>query len=218
MHHRAERVEALGKIAAPPICDNPAMTRAIGGEHAPPHTYHHLFFALWPDAGVRAQIEAAAQILKSEHAPLGRWIKPHRYHLTLRYLGEHTSLPESLVAAALAAGDDVRARSFDVVLDVAGSFANRKIPWWLGCAGVANGFTALWKEIVAGLEAKGHPQHDEVDPVAHVTILRDADRRLPRTPIAPIVWPAREFVLIDSQLGPQARYEILRRWPLTESG
>ena len=149
------RVDALGKIAAPPICDNPAMTRAIGGERAPPHTYHHLFFALWPDADVRARIEAAAQILKSEHAPLGRWIKPHRYHLTLRYLGEHASLPESLVAAALAAGDDVRAPSFDVVLDVAGSFANRKIPWWLGCAGVANGLTALWEAIVAGLDAQG---------------------------------------------------------------
>ena len=177
---------------------------------------HHLFFALWPDADVRARIDATAGHLKKQHAPSGRWIKPHRYHLTLRYLGEHASIPESLVAAALAAGDRIDLRWFDLDLDVAGSFANRSIPWWLGCTDVPQGLAALWEGIAIGLAAHGHPQRDDVDPVAHVTILRDADRRLPTTPVAPIAWRIDEFVLIDSLLGPQAGYTILRRWPLSK--
>jgi RNA 2',3'-cyclic 3'-phosphodiesterase len=194
------------------------MTRAPGGERTRPRDYHHLFFALWPEADVRERIDAAAQQLKRAHAPRGRWIRPHRYHLTLRYLGEHASLPDALLVAALAAGEAVRAGSFDLRLDVAASFANRSIPWWLGCGGVAQGFTELWREIAAGLAANGQPQRDDVDPVAHVTILRDADQRLPTMPIAPIDWPVRGFVLIDSHLGREARYEILRRWPLPDAG
>ena len=89
---------------------------------------HNLFFALWPDDDVRERIASAAQQLKKTHAPRGRWIKPHRYHLTLRYLGEHAALPDSLLAACHAAGDAVRAASFRFALDTAASFANRKIP------------------------------------------------------------------------------------------
>lgn len=190
------------------------MTRAPETERARPGVFHHLFFALWPDEDVRARIDAAAQQLKNEHAPRGRWIKPHRYHLTLRYLGEHARVPEALVAAALAAGDEVRARSFEIALDIGGSFANRRIPWWVGCSTIAEGLATLWEAVDARLAAHGHARHDEVDPVAHVTILRDADRCLPATPITPIAWAVDAFVLIDSVSGPQAHYDILRRWPL----
>ena len=61
---------------------------------------HNLFFALWPDDDVRARIASAARQLKKAHAPRGRWIEPHRYHLTLRYLGAHATVPDALLAAA----------------------------------------------------------------------------------------------------------------------
>jgi 2'-5' RNA ligase len=192
------------------------QTRLFGIERAAPSASHNLFFALWPDADVRAWIDAAARRLKSDHAPRGRWIKPHRYHLTLRYLGEHAELPGELVAAACAAGDSVRAPAFDFTLDIAASFANRKIPWWLGCTDTAPGLSTLWNEISSALRAHECRVPDDADPVAHVTILRDADRALSATPIAPIEWPVGEFVLIDSLLGPVSGYTVLRRWALRD--
>jgi RNA 2',3'-cyclic 3'-phosphodiesterase len=188
--------------------------RLSGIERPPPRVSHNLFFALWPDAVVRAQIDAAARRLKQVHAPAGRWIKPHRYHLTLHFLGEHATLPADLVAAACAAGDGVRAPAFDFTLDIAASFANRKIPWWLGCRELAPGLAALWESISAGLRASGYGIRDELDLAAHVTVLRDAARALPATPIAPIEWAVGEFVLIDSLLGPESSYTVLRRWVL----
>ena len=185
-------------------------------ERMPPQVSHNLFFALWPDAEVRAQIDVAARHLKQVHAPAGRWIKPHRYHLTLLFLGEHVSVPGDLVAAAVATGDRVHASVFAFALDIAASFANRKIPWWLGCREIAPGLARLREDISTGLRASGYGIRDEVDPVAHVTILRDAGRALPATPIAPIEWAVGEFVLIDSRLGLESSYTVLRRWPLRE--
>lgn len=175
---------------------------------------HNLFFALWPDDDVRAGIASAAQRLKASHAPRGRWIKPHRYHLTLRYLGEHSTLPEPLLAACHAAGDAVRVSSFSFALDAAGSFANRKIPWWLGCHAMPAALDALWDDLSRGLRANGIATEEPAPRVAHVTIARDADRQLAPERIAPIAWPVRDFVLVDSVLGAESSYTILRRWPL----
>ena len=187
-----------------------------GIERMPPRVSHNLFFALWPDADVRAQIDAAARYLKQMHVPAGRWIKPHRYHLTLHFLGEHVNLSADLVAVVSVVGDRVSAFAFDLALDIAASFANRKIPWWLGCRELAPGLARLREDISAGLRVSGYRIRDEVDPIAHVTILRDAGRALPATPIAPIEWAVGELVLIDSLLGPESSYTVLRRWPLRE--
>ncbi len=175
---------------------------------------HNLFFALWPDDDVRARIASVARQLKKAHAPRGRWIEPHRYHLTLRYLGAHASVPDALLAAAYAAGNAARAASFGLVLDTTGSFANRRIPWWLGCAAMPAGLDALWTGIEAGLRSNGVAIGEPAPRVAHVTILRDADRPLAPARIESIVWPVCEFVLIDSLLGPEPTYTILSRWPL----
>lgn len=182
-------------------------------EEAPPAS-HNLFFALWPPDDIRERIEAAALCLKRDHGPAGRSIRPHRYHLTLRYLGAHAHLPDELVATAGAAGDRVRVAAFEFALDIAGSFAMSRIPWWLGCQETADALNGLWNEITEGLRIEGHSVGNDALHVPHVTILRDADRRLPSTPIAPIAWPVGEFVLIDSLLGPSSHYSILRRWTL----
>ncbi|HVT31852.1 MAG TPA: RNA 2',3'-cyclic phosphodiesterase [Rhodanobacteraceae bacterium] len=181
---------------------------------APAGGARNLFFALCPGEGTRDAIAAQAERLKRGHAPRGRWIKPHRYHLTLHFLGTHAHLPDALVAAALAAGDEVRASPFEFALDRAGSFANRSIPWWLGCARPDAGLAMLHDGIAAALRAGGRRIRNGKRLVAHVTVLRDADRALPPTPIEPISWPVAEFVLIDSLLGEQASHAVLRRWPL----
>ncbi len=187
-----------------------ATTHRHGTE---PRSSHNLFFALWPDDALRERIASAAAHLRETHAPNGRWINARRYHLTVIFLGHHAVLPESLVVGALAAGDAARIAPFDFELDVAGSFANRSIPWWLGCATHVPGLLALRAALHDGLRSARVAVREHAEHVAHVTILRDADRGLSTTRIEPIAWPVREFALIDSALDGAGGYEVLRRWP-----
>jgi len=188
-----------------------ATTRRHGAEL---RASHNLFFALWPDDELRERIAAAAAHLRETHAPHGRWINARRYHLTALFLGHHAALPESLVAGALAAGDAARVAPFDFELDVAGSFANRSIPWWLGCRAQVPELLALRAALHDGLRSAGVSVREETAHVAHVTILRDANRNLPPTSIEPIAWPVRDFVLIDSAPNSPTGYEVLRHWSL----
>jgi 2'-5' RNA ligase len=177
--------------------------------HASPH---NLFFALWPGDEVRAQVEAQAQALEQRFRPGGRRLKPARYHLTLQFLGEHAQLPPQLVDAVAKAAARVRTEGFDLVLDKAGSFNS---VWWLGCSETPPGLQALWDALGSGLM---HARIKVQSPgrfTPHLTILRGATLRLPPTSVAPVHWPVREWVLIDSQ--PPRPYKILHRWPLADA-
>jgi 2'-5' RNA ligase len=179
----------------------------------------NLFFALWPDDEARAAIAAAARTLREATSPRGRWIGAHRYHLTLAFLGAFDAAEsDATIERAKVAADRIDATRFDVTLDTAGSFRNRAIPWWLGCSAIDARLVALWKALDDALVAEGI--RVAVDKhVAHVTLLRDADRPLATTPldslnVAPIRWRAQEFVLIESRLGADARFLIAGSWPL----
>jgi 2'-5' RNA ligase len=174
----------------------------------------NLFLALWPDDALRERIARAAAKLRETHAPRGRWTDARRYHLTLIFLGRIPVSAVPLVDAALAAGDAARAAPFEFALDTAASFPNRGIPWWLGCRAPAPGLRALRASLLDGMRAAGAPVREDTAHVAHVTILRDADRALAPIPIDPIPWRVRDFALIASTLGGAARYDVLRRWPL----
>ena len=175
---------------------------------------HRLFFALVPDPGVRTRIADAAAGLKEIHAPRGRWIGPHRYHLTLQFLGDYDALPGSLVEQATAAASAVATPAFELRLDRAASFRNRAIPWWLGCAHVPDGLHRLWEGLGLALAHARVPVRSGAKLEPHVTILRDAGKALPSTSIAPIRWPVRQFVLLESVLGPRSAYRELGRWTL----
>jgi 2'-5' RNA ligase len=164
---------------------------------------------------VRDRIDTVARRLQQDLHPRGRWIRPERYHLTLRFLGTHVQLPDDLLAAAHAAGESVRTRAFEFALDVAASFANRHVPWWLGCREIAPALAALAAALDAAFRTSGCAPRDDAPFVPHLTILRDADRVLAPMPIEPVVWPVDEFVLVDSVLAAQSRHVILRRWALS---
>lgn len=175
---------------------------------------HRLFFALWPDESVRDGIEAAAVSLRRAHASRGRWLGRHRYHLTLQFLGDAPVLRDDVANAAMRAADGVRVDGFDLTLDVAGSFRNRSIPWWLGCAGTPPALQHLFDTLGGELVRNGVRVEAGKSLIAHVTLLRDADTALPTTPIAPVHWPVRDFVLVHSLLGRKSAYHLLGRWPL----
>ena len=187
------------------------------GHAAPDAGIHRLFFALWPDETVRDDIAAAADALRRRHAPHGRWIGRHRYHLTLQFLGDADRLREDIANAAMRAAATLHAEAFDLVLDTAGSFRNRSVPWWLGCAEPPPLLHALWSSLGKALAREAVRADSGKALVPHVTVLRDAHAALPRTPIPPVRWPVREFVLVHSVLGRQSAYHLLGRWPLGSS-
>lgn len=182
-----------------------------------PGELHRLFFALWPHDAVRDGIAAAAAALRQAHAPRGRWINPGRYHLTLQFLGDSDRLREDVAAAAMRAAASVQARPFDLVLDAAGSFRNRNVPWWLGCVATPPELQALWTALGGALAHAGVRAESGKALVPHVTVLRDAHAALPRTSIVPVTWTVRDFVLVHSVLGRQSAYHLLGRWPLSPS-
>jgi len=187
------------------------------GEGAPGER-HRLFFALWPGEQVREGIAAAAEVLRNAHSPRGRWIGRHRYHLTLRFLGDVDRRRDDVIDAARHAARDARVAAFDLALDIAGSFGNRNVPWWLGCVHPPAALHALWASLGDALASAGLPLESGKPLVPHVTVLRDAPLPLPPAPIAAVHWPVRDFVLVHSVLGRQSAYHLLGQWPLPTPG
>lgn len=174
---------------------------------------HNLFFGLMPDDTTCKRMAEAVDRLRSHHAPHGRWLKPHRLHMTLHFLGSFQPLPEDLVAHARNAASEVQAPAFNLVLDQAGSFARNRVGW-LGCSQLDAGLQQLWEGLRQAL-GKARVKIDGAQQFKpHVTVLRDAREPLPPQPIEPIVWPVRKFVLIDSQLGSRNVYEAMGSWQL----
>jgi len=173
-----------------PVRQTERMDTAVPGPH-------RLFFALWPDAALRAQLADAADRVEAEHAPGGRALRPERYHITLQFLGEFSPLPAGLVEAACAAAGRVPFEPFDLVLDRVGSFSGSRV-WWLGCSDVPHALQRLHGTLGAALAADGIPVRAHPGFTPHLTIRRNVRRQTAPRPIAPIAWRVDRFVLIDS--------------------
>jgi len=171
---------------------------------------HRLFFALWPGEDVRHAIAARARDFAAVCAPGGRAVAPERYHLTLQFLGSFAGLPEATVEGAIAAGEQVHAPEFTLLLDRVGSFERNRV-WWLGC-GLSPGLRHLHGQLGAALAAAGLPA-DVAPFVPHVTLGRGQKQQLRPQAVDPLAWTLRDFVLVDSAADAPA-YRIVRRWPL----
>ena len=177
---------------------------------------HRLFFALWPDAATRARIAAATDLLKQCPHQRGRWLKPHRYHITLHFLGDFSSIPDALATRVCDVAARVAGSAFALTLDRAGSFRNRSIPWWLGCSQIPAEMTDVCSQLAAGMRHCGIPYEAKLPLTPHVTVLRDSDVTLPLMPVPPLIWQVDDFVLIHSCTGPQSQYRLLGRWALLQ--
>lgn len=186
----------------------------LSGFGPPAHVQiHRLFFALLPDEAVRERIAATAAMMRDGHAPRGRWIDARRYHLTLQFLGDFDVLPADVVAAAARAASQVEAPVFDLPLDRAGGFAGSHV-WWLGCATMPDGLQRLWTDLGHALAKARVRTQGSHSLTPHVTVLRNAAAMLTPTPIAPVPWRVREFVLVHSN-NPHP-YQVLGRWSLPD--
>ena len=164
------------------------------------------FFALWPDeAAAKALAEVAAALAMRAQ---GRPVPAAKLHLTLAFLGE---IDADRARAASQAGAMVRLSGFNMVLDCVGSFRPAQVAW-AGCTRVPPELACLHAGLAGELLSRGFPLEDR--PFApHVTLARRISKAVPREPMPPLEWKAREITLVRSEAG-TGRYDVLEGWLL----
>jgi len=165
-----------------------------------------LFFALWPDDEVRAELERWSREL---HALCGgRTTRPENLHVTLAFLGK---VEEARVAEVERAASEVAPRAVSLVLDQPGYWTHNRIAW-AGASVVPPALEALVSELRGAL-AKSQIRFDAKSFVSHVTLLRDAREPAAMPALAPIEWRLDGFALVQSVTLPRgSRYEIRKSW------
>jgi 2'-5' RNA ligase len=158
-----------------------------------------LFAAIFPDMGAREQLSFLSRQL-SELYPEGAFVASEKLHLTLRFFGDYEINEAWMVVQNAIAG----ATSFDVELSHVDAFPRATDARVLFC-GLGDAARLAPIMTKAG-EQRAYP---------HLTIARFRKRRpiLPAL-IEPIHFPAVSIKLVESVLGIDARYEIVREWKL----
>lgn len=188
-----------------------------------------VFFALWPDAALRTELNKASVQLHQNHG--GRRMKPDTVHLTLLFIGAiaRERLPD-LQAAASA----IQAAKFDVIFDLPDCWRHNRIAF-LTASQAPDGLFDLVKALETQTTQAGIA-FDRRPYKPHITLVRNADcknavsveanageaevKRSGRSQkakpaVVPISWLARDFVLVESSLDSNgASYKQLARWPL----
>lgn len=167
-----------------------------------------LFFALWPDSRLREQMMRTARPIAAR-AP-GRLQEPQQWHVTLVFLGAvpATRLPDVHEAAAA-----VRAEPFELTLDT--------VEYWRRAGVVcltARQTPPALERLVAALRGELDQRGFATEQRAyrpHLTLARRV-RPPPELPAPdPLIWPATEFVLVESTSGDHGSvYTVLAEWKI----
>jgi 2'-5' RNA ligase len=168
----------------------------------------NLFFALWFDSPVRQALHklAGQQQLNSG----GRIMRVETIHLTLLFLGD---TPDKRLPELDQAASRVHSPRFNLVLDSFGGWRHNGIGY-AAPAYISDELSSLVSQLRCCVAEAGF-SFDRRAFVPHVTLLRKMQKEVATRQITPLIWPVREFVLVQSV--PDAtgvRYEVLRRWPL----
>lgn len=163
-----------------------------------------LFIGLWPTPGLRQAVQAQ---LPAWQWPEGaRPTHPSRLHLTVHFLGH---LPRAWIPD-LAAGLAVESPAFELMLDRAEAWRNHVAV--LRPAATPPVLAALHEALADRLRSLRLPVDERFTP--HLTVARAAHGAVPPASPEPLHWPVSSYVLIDSELGPRARYHLVQTYPL----
>ena len=165
-----------------------------------------LFFALWPDAAVRARLARVARDIDQ-----GRRMDADNLHITLYFLGNTTAGAQACVEQA---AETVTGQPFELTLTEIGHWPRPQVVW-LGPQEIPPPLLDLYTGLVSAIRPCGfEPERRAFHP--HVTLARKV-RRLQQAPtVEPIVWRVEDFCLVESRTTPAGvRYEVLRHWPLS---
>ena len=171
---------------------------------------HRLFFALWPDAQVRADLAQAAQRMR--RVVEGRRSRDDSLHLTLAFLGD---VDAACLPHLLAPPRDVFTTAFLLTLNKWGCWSHNGVAW----AAPSHTPDSL-RELVENLEVWLRSAGFELEYrgfTPHVTLVRKAQCAPLPDAMMPVAWQVSEFALIHSQRRPGgSRYRALGVWPLEQ--
>lgn len=167
-----------------------------------------VFFALWPEARIKRALHTLA--LEYQSRCKGRAMRADTMHMTLLFLGgvERIRLPQLMQAAG-----KISVPAFGFTLEKLSFWLHNRIAYAAPLAEVptlSQLVMALQQELIAtGFLSETH----DFNP--HVTLLRHVGHALESQTIAPMVWKADSFVLVESVMTDRGtHYQILRKWPL----
>ncbi len=166
-----------------------------------------LFFALWPDHGLRSRVSRLASMLP-EHS--GQLHHPDDLHMTLVFLGAVTTEQHACIKQA---GDAIQLEPFRLYLDQVDYWRLPRI-LFLAPSKKPAPLTALVQNLQSGLIGCGfEPEKRVYKP--HVTLVRKAKQRQSLRHVDRIEWSVSEFVLAGSTTGERPpRYQVIKRWSL----
>jgi len=166
-----------------------------------------LFFALWPQASVQAEIAVFTDQLGRIR---GRRMADENVHLTLVFLGQ-VGAEQRAVLTAMAAS--LHAAPFTLTLDQCGGWSRSRV-LWLAPVMMPEALTTLHSALDAGARRVGQKTEQRAYR-PHLTLFRDVIR-IPKVLPAPAIhWPVTDFVLVHSETrstGPH--YTVQQRWQL----
>lgn len=180
------------------------------------------FVALDLPPEVQADLGTFCAPLQQLDAPVS-WIRPHRVHLTLKFLGNVAPSRMEAIGAALGLVAE-NTRPFSLRPAGCGAFPSLREMRvvWIGVQGDLVALTALQQCVEDALQPLGFPK-DHRPFRAHLTIGRVKGRRhlkalqdmlVARQDYQGVVFDVSELVLYKSDLKPDgAQYTPLQRWP-----
>lgn len=168
-----------------------------------------LFFALWPSAEVRQQLNFVQS--KVEAPASARRIEPDNFHITLHFLGStKTTVRDCLVREA----SKISCARFELQINRLGLFKKAKIAW-IGPEMVTSSLAKLHAQLYTVIEDCGGRVEDRLYR-PHVSLLRKATASQPLE-FTGISWPVSDFVLVESVTCQEGvRYHVIQRFPLTD--
>ncbi len=176
---------------------------------------HRLFFALQPNDSVAMQIAQATAIAKAAKFFRGACLQPKMQHITLAFLGDHEELPAAIVQRAQLAAATVKFAPFSFSLAIVASFRGRRPPCVLLASPGTDAMLQDFRQtLCAALVTAGLGAHLDRRFTPHLTLAYGDKAVAQRLPVEPIVWPVREFVLLDSRVG-HSIHAPLGCWPLS---
>jgi RNA 2',3'-cyclic 3'-phosphodiesterase len=165
-----------------------------------------LFFALWPDAAVRAALFHAAR--EPVRLSGGQATPKDRLHVTLAFLGSLTDAGLEIARGV----PPIAVGAFDLTFDRLGSFANGGV-LWAGLQLVPSALLDLERRLWDELEGRGFVREQRLYH-PHLTLARRC-RRTVDVELPPVPWRATELALVESlPAGRKVHYEVLETWPL----
>jgi len=172
------------------------------------------FFAIQPPQDVAARLAGVGRTISRRHGLTGSRHRPERLHISLWGTWLHPRWSVALAAEMGAVGAQAAWPAFDVVLTHATSCGRHgRRPLVLTCGdGTAAALEGLHDRLFDAAAARGLQLRRRAY-VPHLTLGYERAAAPDTCLDEPVIWSARELVLIRSEQG-RGRHILLGSWPL----